>query len=664
MAWQYVSRKGGGKGRTNGVRDQLLQSMTAMQNSISQLAQSICTKPPPGSKGQGKGRPPKGQGRKSPNLKHEEERAEPTTEEVKCPKCPNTHNWTTRVVCRSCGCKLPKGNVSKAPPSQKSAGPASVKTGGGGSSSGASSGTSYASVVKGEAGPAENAKEEKGHPAKESRINREMVGGHGQRRPSPRGPRKPARTAPSCLERPSKPGSETRFSHGQNAQSQGQGAEARRTTPPAEASLYAAHAEEEEAESSTGKCGPKTAGTPPGGCSYAIVLRGQQRSDRYVKAVAAFWPWRHAKTPPRRMPNLKARTGPYNCPQKTPREIAKLANPALVARLANSVNILQDAVKSGGDGSLDETIPGDPEALRGLSPPPPPNPAPLSEPAQCADASLNLPREHITSAHLHSRPRARSEIFRNPSLFKIWLFLLLTLSSPGRRSGTGATPFQSAVTGRERQCNLAPGEASDDQLLRAVPILRCSEHAKHSTQSSKESQNASSSQRGSPTSHKQADKQERLSRGMVPGTHVTWIDRQMETHMSDMTHPFRPQMAPGTSLSPNAVASGLLMPGMSHVKHSSLCICSHVGYTTAFSRLETCPGQNPPNTHWQVCDRPGQRAPTNQCRFVTCPGQRARKSHSRQAACSEQSVQTGKVQLPRAASETGIWHNRVSERPA
>ena len=138
---------------------------------ISQLAQSICTRPPPGSKGQGKGKSSKGQGkgvksspgaRKSPNLKPEEERAEPTTEEVKCPKCPNTCNWTTRVVCRSCGCKLPQGNVPKAPPSQKSAGPASGKTGGGGSSSGASSGTSYASVVKGETGPAENAREKKG----------------------------------------------------------------------------------------------------------------------------------------------------------------------------------------------------------------------------------------------------------------------------------------------------------------------------------------------------------------------------------------------------------------------------------------------------------------------------------------------------------------------
>ena len=100
--------------------------------------------------------------KKNPNLKPTEERAEPTTEEAKCPRCPNTYNWTTRVVCRSCGCKLPQRNVPKAPPSQKRAGPASVKTGGGGSSSGASSGTSYASVVKGETGPAETMKEEKG----------------------------------------------------------------------------------------------------------------------------------------------------------------------------------------------------------------------------------------------------------------------------------------------------------------------------------------------------------------------------------------------------------------------------------------------------------------------------------------------------------------------
>ena len=121
MAWQNVSRKGGGKGWNNGVQDQLLQSVTAMQNSTSHFAQSICTRPPPGSKGQGKGKPPKGQGkgvksspgeRKSPNLKPEEERAEPTTE-VKCPKCPNTYNWTTREAGPAETVKEEKGTQQK-----------------------------------------------------------------------------------------------------------------------------------------------------------------------------------------------------------------------------------------------------------------------------------------------------------------------------------------------------------------------------------------------------------------------------------------------------------------------------------------------------------------------------------------------------------------------
>ena len=62
MAWQTVSRKGEGKGWNQGVQDQLLQSMTAMQNSISQLAQSMNTRSPPGSKGQGKGQTSQGAG--------------------------------------------------------------------------------------------------------------------------------------------------------------------------------------------------------------------------------------------------------------------------------------------------------------------------------------------------------------------------------------------------------------------------------------------------------------------------------------------------------------------------------------------------------------------------------------------------------------------------
>ena len=45
-AWQIVSRKGRGKGLNQWMESQLLQSMTAMQNSISQLAQSLQTSLP------------------------------------------------------------------------------------------------------------------------------------------------------------------------------------------------------------------------------------------------------------------------------------------------------------------------------------------------------------------------------------------------------------------------------------------------------------------------------------------------------------------------------------------------------------------------------------------------------------------------------------------
>ena len=471
MEWQTVNRKGGGKGWNHGVQDQLMQSMTAMQNSISQLAQSICTRPPPGSKGQGKGKPSKGQGkgaraspgeRKSPNLKPEEERAEPTTEEVKCPKCPNTYNWTTRAVCRSCGCKLPQGNVSKTNTPPKSTGPASVKTGGGGSSSGASSGTSYASVVKGEAGPAESAKEEKNTQQKKVESIEKLLATLDKDRSSPRGSRNSVGPAPSCTERPPQPGSETRFSHGKNAQSQSQGAEMRRTTPPG-GSFFAScpcrrRRGQLRAEGSTGKCCPQTARTPPGGCSYAIVLRGHKRPNRYVKAVR---PSSHGRMRRRlRGACQKGSNRPLWVPQKTPREIAKLANPALVARLANSVSILQDAVKNGGDGSLEETLPGDPEALRGLSnPPPPPNPAaPVSpfpppesarrkgrsqrdseghrdtEPAQCADAGLNLPREGITVTSKHPHASTRSAVFRKPHSKKILDCPLSVALFPGKKT--------------------------------------------------------------------------------------------------------------------------------------------------------------------------------------------------------------------------------------
>ena len=384
MEWQTVNRKGGGKGWNHGVQDQLMQSMTAMQNSISQLAQSICTRPPPGSKGQGKGKPSKGQGkgvktspgeRKAPNLKPTEERAEPTTEEVKCPKCPNTYNWTTRVVCRSCGCKLPQGNASKISPPPKSTGPASVKTGGGASSSGSSSGTSYASVVKGEIGQAENAKEEKNTQQKKAESIEKLLATMDKDDSLREDLESQLEQLRAALKDPRNPGARLDSAMAILRKAKAKVEKCQEQLRQAEVSLKAAFAEEEEANSelkaAQENAVPKSE-LPPG--DAAMQLSSDDISDLTdmlkqcgLLAVAACEDASEAQA-------KKARVGPYDNPKKTPREIAKLANPALVARLANSVHILQDAVKSGGDGSLEESQPGDPEALRGLSNPPPPNP--------------------------------------------------------------------------------------------------------------------------------------------------------------------------------------------------------------------------------------------------------------------------------------------------
>ena len=359
-------------------------------NSISQLAQSICTKPPPGSKGQGKGRPPKGQGkgpksspgeRKSSNLKPEEERAEPTTEEVKCPKCPNTYNWTTRAVCRSYGCKLPQGNVSKAPPAQKGAGPASVKTGGGGSSSsGASSGTSYASVVKGETGPAETVKEEKGTQQKKAESIEKWLAAMDKDDPLREDLESQLEQLRAALKDPRNPGAGFDSAMAKVHKAKAKVQKCEEQLRQAEAFLKSAHAEEEansELKAAQANAVPKQPELPPG--DAALQLSSEDMTDLtdmlkqcglLAQAACEDASEAHAK---------KARKGPYDTPHKTPGRL--LANPALVARLANSVHILEAAVKSGGDGSLDETLSGDPAALRGLSPPPPPNPAAPVPPA-------------------------------------------------------------------------------------------------------------------------------------------------------------------------------------------------------------------------------------------------------------------------------------------
>ena len=95
-------------------------------------------------------------------------------------------------------------------------------------------------------------------------------------------------------------------------------------------------------------------------------------------------------------PAKRARAGPCDNPKKTPREIAKLANPALIARLANSVYFLEEAasLKNGGDGSLANTIPVDPELLRERSAPPPP-----------ADPKNERERERHRQAECSQKPK-------------------------------------------------------------------------------------------------------------------------------------------------------------------------------------------------------------------------------------------------------------------
>ena len=216
------------------------------------------TKPPPGSKGQGKGIAPKGQGKgvksspgdgKNPNLKPSEERAEPTTEEAKCPKCPSTYNWTTRVVCCSCGCKLPRGNVPKAPSPQKSAGPASVKTGGDGSSSGASSGTSNASVVKGEAGPAKTVKEEKGTQQNKAESLEKLLATSAKDDPLREDLENQLEQLRAALKDPHNPGARLDSAKAKMRKAEAKVQKCEEQLRQAEASLKSAHAEKEEASS-------------------------------------------------------------------------------------------------------------------------------------------------------------------------------------------------------------------------------------------------------------------------------------------------------------------------------------------------------------------------------------------------------------------------------
>ena len=107
----------------------------------------------------------------------------------------------------------------------------------------------------------------------------------------------------------------------------------------------------------------------------------------------------------------------------------------------------------------------------------------------------------------------------------------------------------------------------------------------------------------------------------VSDTHQADEPDRLSSYMSDMQHMSVREEVPGTVCLSRIACSA----SMSRDHHLFYCICSHVGYTSAYSRLATCPGQSARNCN---------------SRFETCPGQRARKLHSRQVACSEQSACT------------------------
>ena len=162
-----------------------------------------------------------------------------------------------------------------------------------------------------------------------------------------------------------------------------------------------------------------------------------------------------------------------------------------------------------GDGSLDETVPRDPVALRGLSPPPPTT-KPRSPCATCAfressrrtDApkrhsdsqrhrdsepggranEINVPREPKQRSHppqsLQSTS-ARPALSRRQCFLTAWFCLLLSLPSPGskiRADAATSSHAQSGTSLRGDTFRSAPGDVQLDHPQLSVSQLQCSEH--------------------------------------------------------------------------------------------------------------------------------------------------------------------------------------------
>ena len=263
----------------------------AVNDSDAELDLSACPihlhQASPGEQGTGKGQILQGSGQGSQIFPRGKKESQPQTRRGKSraddrsPKCPNTYNWTTRVVCRSRGCKLPQGNVPKAPPSQKSAGPASGKTGGGGSLSVASSGTSYASVVKGETGPAETAKEEKGTQQKKTESIEKWLAAMDKDDPLREDLESQLEQLRAALKDPRNPGARLDSAMAKMRKAKAKVQKCEEQLRQAEASLHAAHAEEEEASSelkaAQENAVPKQQEPPPG--DAAMQLSSEDIND-------------------------------------------------------------------------------------------------------------------------------------------------------------------------------------------------------------------------------------------------------------------------------------------------------------------------------------------------------------------------------------------------
>ena len=132
----------------------------------------------------------------------------------------------------------------------------------------------------------------------------------------------------------------------------------------AEASLKSVHAEKDEASSelkaAQENAVPKQPEIPPK--NAAMQLSSEDITDLTdMLKQCGLLAVRPSKMPPRHRP--KGQNGTLRQRQENSPGDCKARQPSVSGPFGNSVYILEEAVKSGGDGSLDDTIAGDPRAL-------------------------------------------------------------------------------------------------------------------------------------------------------------------------------------------------------------------------------------------------------------------------------------------------------------